>query len=223
MQRGLAPAVLLDTYGEERLRVIAQMLELTTELYKRTFKGGENRTEDEGAWKRGGDLRMLGVNYVGSSIVLEDAAVAGTNAYAAAAGSPVQAAYRAPDAPGLVRAGSDDAPTTLFDVFHISVHTVLLFGGGGGDVAAVAAVLARFPKDAVRAVLIVPQGQPTTAAADESALVLVLEDRAGHAYAGYGLVPGGALTAVVVRPDAFVGAVVDGADGLELYFQKIFV
>ena len=37
VHKGLAPDSLLDTYAEERLRVIAQMLQLTTALYAKTF------------------------------------------------------------------------------------------------------------------------------------------------------------------------------------------
>ncbi|KAJ6553491.1 hypothetical protein DFH09DRAFT_1248600 [Mycena vulgaris] len=195
VQKGLAPATLLDTYTEERIRFIAQMLKLTTELYAKSVDQlQESKPADDSAWKRDGDLRMLGVNYCGSSIVLEDTAVAGNanDAYSKAAGRSVQAAYRAPDAPGLVRAGSGDAPTTLFTVFRVSVHTALLFGG---DASARA---------------------PGQTGSDDSALFY----RAGHAYAGYGLMAG-ELAVVVVRPDGVVGAVVSGPDGLEGYFQKI--
>ncbi|KAJ7701801.1 FAD binding domain-containing protein [Mycena rosella] len=220
VHKSLAPAALLDTYSEERIRVVAQMLKVTTELYHRTFSGAG--PADPNAWKRGGELNMLGVNYCGSSIVLEAAAGAGasSDAYARAAGSGVQAAYRAPDAPGLVRAGSADAPTTLFAVFRVSVHTVLLFGGDAGARAPVASVLRRLPEAAVRTVLVIPQGQ--TAADDGALFSAVLEDRAGHAYAGYDLTAG-ELAVVVVRPDGVVGAVVSNAEGIERYFQKVLV
>ncbi|KAJ7701909.1 hypothetical protein B0H17DRAFT_1176379 [Mycena rosella] len=210
VQKGLAPAALLDTYSEERIRVIAQML--------------KPWPADPSAWKRDGDLKMLGVNYCGSSIVLEDAARAGagasSNAYSRAAGSAVQAAYRAPDASGLVRAGPTDEPTTLFAVFRVSVHTVLLFGGDAGARAPVASVLGRLPEAAVCTVLVLPQGQ--TAADDGALFSAVLEDRAGHAYAGYGLTAG-ELAVVVVRLDGVVGAVVSNAEGIERYFQKVLV
>ncbi|KAF8178141.1 hypothetical protein K438DRAFT_2022056 [Mycena galopus ATCC 62051] len=103
------------------------------------------------------------------------------SAYSKASSGRVQAAYRAPDAPGLVRAGSGDAPTTLFTAFSVAMHTVLLFGG---DEGARAEVLDRLPKEAVRAVRLLPQGQT---AGDAATSALVLEDRDGHAYAGYGL------------------------------------
>ncbi|KAJ7248154.1 monooxygenase [Mycena haematopus] len=214
VQRGLASPDLLDTYSEERLRVIAQMLKLTTDLYQKTFRPVGESDKDAG-WKRGGDLTMLGVNYCGSSIVQEDAVQGeGVTAYSKSSTGRVQAAYRAPDASGLVRAGSGDAPTRLFSVFSVDVHTILLFGG---DEATRAEVLSRLPKQAVRAVQLVPRGQT---AADSATSALVLEDREGHAYAGYG-VPVDELTVVIVRPDGVVGAVAHGAEGVDRYFQKI--
>ncbi|KAJ6562520.1 hypothetical protein B0H19DRAFT_1100221 [Mycena capillaripes] len=52
-----ASSTLLDTYTEERLRVIAQILELTTDLYNKTFN--DNRVggkANEDGWMRGSDL-----------------------------------------------------------------------------------------------------------------------------------------------------------------------
>ncbi|KAJ6511513.1 FAD binding domain-containing protein [Mycena vitilis] len=215
VHKGLAAPALLDTYGEERLRVIAQMLKLTTELYNKTFSGSK---DDEG-WRRGGDLRMLGVNYCRSSIVLEDGpAVPGASAYANAEGGPTRAAYRAPDASGLVCKG-EDVPTRLFAIFSASAHTVLLFGGDAAAHAGVAEVLARFPEGTVRPVQIVPQGQSAGAPAGSA---LIVEDREGHSYAGYG-VPVDKLTVVVVRPDGVVGATVTGAEGVERYFRNVLL
>ncbi|KAF7334247.1 FAD-binding-3 domain-containing protein [Mycena sanguinolenta] len=219
VQKGLAPETLLDTYSEERLRVIAQMLQLTTDLHEKTFRG-DGKNHD--VWFRGGDVQMLGVNYCGSSIVQEDGAVrgAGATAYSKSSAGRVQAAYRAPDAPGLVRvrvrAGSEDTPTRLFDVFSVDVHTVLLFGG---NETTRAEVLGRLPKEGVRVVVLLPQGQTAT---DGTSSALVLEDRAGHAYAGYGM-RADELTVVIVRPDGVVGAVSPTAEGVERYFQKILI
>ncbi|KAJ6477140.1 monooxygenase [Mycena vitilis] len=219
VHKGLAEPTLLDTYSEERLRVLAQMLKLTTELYDKTFDAAAGKNAGDRAWVRGPDLGMLGVNYCGSSIVLEDeAGVQGTSAYAKAEGGPTRAAYRAPDAPGLVRAG-DDTPTRLFAIFSASVHTVLLFGGDTPAHASVAKVLERLPEGTVRTVKIIPQGQTADPSANSD---LVVEDREGHAYTGYG-VPVDPLTVVVVRPDGVVGATVTGAAGIERYFRNIFL
>ncbi|KAF7356768.1 FAD-binding-3 domain-containing protein [Mycena venus] len=208
--KGLAPEALLDTYSEERIRVIAHMLQVTTKMHDKTWVHVPGApADDESRWKRSPDLSMLGVNYCGSSIVLEGKdkgkAAAESNAYATAEGGRVQAAYRAPDAPGLVSV--DDAQmTNLFSVFRATVHTVLVFGGDAAGRALVADVLGRLPKDTVQR---------------WSSFATVLEDRAGHAYGGYG-VEAGELTVVVVRPDGVIGAVVFEAEGVEAYFQRIF-
>ncbi|KAJ7662139.1 FAD binding domain-containing protein [Mycena polygramma] len=219
VHKGLAAPALLDTYSEERLRVIAQMLKLTTELYNKTFNTAGKADAGDSGSARGPDLSMLGVNYCGSSIVLEDeAGMPGTSAYAKAESGPTRAAYRAPDASGLVRAG-DDVPTHLFAIFSASAHTVLLFGGDAAAHAGVAEVLDPLPEETVRTVQIVPQGQTAGASAGSA---LVMEDREGHAYAGYG-VPVDKLTVVMVRPDGVVGATVTGAEGVERYFRNILL
>ncbi|KAJ6511431.1 FAD binding domain-containing protein [Mycena vitilis] len=223
VHKGLASPALLDTYSEERLRVIAHMLKLTTELYNKSFSSRSTReTTNKSQWNRGGDLRMMDVNYCGSSIVLEDdAAAVGTTAYSRANDSCVQAAYRAPDAPGLVRPGLEDAPTTLFTIFSVSVHTVLILGADAAVSARVADVLGRLPDEAVRAVYVLPEGQTAAHSSVHSATsALILEDRVGHAYAGYGL-QSDVTTAVIVRPDGVVGAVVSDAGDVERYFRKI--
>ncbi|KAF8185933.1 FAD binding domain-containing protein [Mycena galopus ATCC 62051] len=200
VEKGLASPALLDTYSEERVPVIAQMLKITTELYHKTFDHvGDGKNGPE-AWARGGDLDMLGVNYAGSSIVQEGKApVAGANAYSKGEGGLSKQRIAPPTRPASA-----------------TVHTVLLFGG---DETARAEVLHRLPKDAIRAVRLLPEFQTTDDAATSA---LVLEDRLGHAYAGYG-VHVDKLTVVVVRPDGVVGAVMSSAECMERYFQKILI
>ncbi|KAJ7282897.1 hypothetical protein C8J57DRAFT_1296894, partial [Mycena rebaudengoi] len=144
----------------ERIRVIAQMLQLTTALYEKTF--GSILDDKAGTgWERNGDLHMLGVNYRGSSIVVEDGhPVLGVGAYAKSEGVGVQAAYRAPDASGLVTSGSD-VPMSLFAIFSAAVHTVLVFGGDAVAHGAIANTLKRFPTETVQSVLLIPQRQTT--------------------------------------------------------------
>ncbi|KAJ7106977.1 FAD binding domain-containing protein, partial [Mycena epipterygia] len=57
-----APSTLLDSYSAERLPVIAEMLQLTTALHEKTTAQLDTSKDDDGAWKRGGALSMLGVN-----------------------------------------------------------------------------------------------------------------------------------------------------------------
>ncbi|KAJ7754153.1 FAD binding domain-containing protein [Mycena maculata] len=219
VEKSLSPTTLLDTYDEERLRVIAQMLQLTTKLHDKTWANGTFAR-----FQRPSELSMLGVNYAGSSIVLEAAGAGGaeSDAYTTAEGGRVQAAYRAPDAPGLVRVGPADAPTRLFDIFCASAHSVLVFGGDAAEYASVADVLARLPKGSTQLVVLLPHGAMSGGNSEVSTGAMVLEDRAGHAYRGYGL-DADELTIVVVRPDGVVGAVISAADSVETYFRKIFV
>ncbi|KAJ7695074.1 FAD binding domain-containing protein [Mycena rosella] len=220
VHKGLAPTALLDTYDEERLRVIAHMLGLTTALLD---KGeGQLGKKDFQMQQHGDAMRMLGVNYRGSSIICEaaDAAGAESDPYAEAAGSRVQAAYRAPDAPELMPAGIQGAATRLFEVFSTSAHTVLVFGGDADARAPVVDALARFPPGIVRAVLLLGQGHAVPS--DAPRFGVIFEDRAGHAYRGYG-VDADALTVVVVRPDGVVGGVASNAEGVEQYFHRILI
>ncbi|KAJ7083460.1 FAD binding domain-containing protein [Mycena epipterygia] len=220
VHKGLAPTSLLDTYGEERLRVIARMLGITTTRNDQVLS--ELGKKDSKMTQHGDAMRMLGVNYRGSSIICEEGGVADaeSDAYAEGARGRVQAAYRAPDAPELVAAGRQDAATRLFEMFSASAHTVLVFGGDAEERAPVVDALARIPPGIVRAVLLISQGNAPPS--DASRFAAVLEDRAGHAYRGYG-VNSDELTVVVVRPDGVVGVVASSAEGVERYFQKILI
>ncbi|KAJ7847756.1 FAD binding domain-containing protein [Mycena olivaceomarginata] len=218
---GRAPATLLDSYSTERLPIIAEMLKLTTSLYEQT--AATAGTGDVGGWttafKRGGALSMLGVNTRGSTIVLVDDehAAAEGGAYAAAAPGRVQAGYRAPDAPGLV--GADETTTRLFDVFGPAAHTVLVFGGDASAHGAVKHALACWPQGTEHTMLISRAGEK----GESTVLGKVLEDREGHAHAGYASdMTAGSMTIVIVRPDGVVGAVVSQAEGIERYGKLIF-
>jgi hypothetical protein len=46
-------------------------------------------------------------------------------------------------------------------------------------------------------------------------------DRDNHARRAY-LVEGNSVTVVIVRPDGFIGAIVNTIEGIERYFKKIF-
>ncbi|KAK7050564.1 FAD-binding-3 domain-containing protein [Favolaschia claudopus] len=218
VHQGRASPTLLATYEEERLRVIAHMLEFTTQLHDSSLHrlyDGKQITHE--SWKRNGDIQMLGVNYSGSSIILQDAeAVADIlTPYSRPVGTGsvgVQAAYRAPDASGLVSV--EEQQITLFSVFGVVAHTVLIFGSEASCKADATELVARLPTGVARAVRILPQGE---SAAGSSSCDLILEDGAGHAYRGYGVSTDN-LTAVVVRPDGVVGAVVSDVDGVERYF-----
>ncbi|KAF7309289.1 FAD-binding-3 domain-containing protein [Mycena indigotica] len=211
-----APDALLDTYAEERLRVIAQMLQLTTALYNSTFDAlrlkqqlDADGTEDApmGTDRNGAGLSMLGVNYSGSSIIAEDND----------AGPPpgVRAGLRRDRRPGRKE-------TSLFEVFDVALHTVLLFGGAASKFSR---LLQGLPVGTTQMVQILPASVDTSSLKADG-VDIVLHDARGHAYAGYG-VEAGETVVVVVRPDGVVGMVQRGsaeeavADVPE-YFAKIF-
>ncbi|KAJ6603608.1 hypothetical protein DFH09DRAFT_1459228 [Mycena vulgaris] len=157
VHKGLVPTFLLDTESEERHRVIAHMLGITTAIIDKAT--GEIGAKDF-KMQHGDGMRMLGVNYRGSSIVCEEegAAGVGSDAYTGGAPGRVQAAYHAPDAPELVAAGTQNAATRLFEVFSASAHTVLVLGGDAEAWAPVVDALARIPPGVMRAVLLLGQG-----------------------------------------------------------------
>jgi 2-polyprenyl-6-methoxyphenol hydroxylase-like FAD-dependent oxidoreductase len=208
--KGLSPASLLDSYTTERLPVIAEMLNVTTELLQRI------RTAPlDHAMERERKLDMLGVNYRFSPIVRDEFSEAGpVSSYRVLEEGVLAAGDRAPDAPEL-RVGADGGATSLFAVFSPKQHTVLVFGPDVASATDILGTLSTYPRAPVRLVVVLPQGS----AASE---VDVLVDEAGHAYRGY-LAERGDRRVVVVRPDGVVGAMVRGAEGVTAYFEKIFV
>ncbi|OCH84203.1 monooxygenase [Obba rivulosa] len=221
VEKGLATPALLETYTEERLPVIAEMLKKSTDLLNKTVA----RASSTAASARGGALRQLGVNYRWSPIVVDEGAEAeGVSgqpvaAYGDASGV-LHAGDRAPDATGLHKIKGPemvDTDTSLFRIFGSSHHTALVFATSAEEANAALGSLAEYPTEVIRAVLVLPAGAPLPAVDAE----VVLEDRDGHAYAGYGAKQG-RLTIAIVRPDGYVGALVHGAQGVENYFDRIF-
>ncbi|KAI6008112.1 FAD binding domain-containing protein [Pisolithus orientalis] len=123
--KGLSPTSLLDTYSAERLPVIAEVLSVTAEMHKRTYRESQSEhaprstTDDKDndssklaesklqrSLHRGKNLYMLGVNYRTSPIVIDEFTPAPTSAGAHRAYGDIQegvlqAGDRAPDAPDL--------------------------------------------------------------------------------------------------------------------------
>ena len=221
VHKGYASTALLDTYQEERLPIIAEMLNKTTELFNRVVesKGDVIRVG------RDPDLSQLGVNYRGSSIIGEDdmrapsLKVSGYNKDSETAACPGD---RAPEVPSLINTTGEHKHETLFGIFSPSHHSVLVFTKKYEEHSALAlsSVINRLPGKTVRSVLILPSDSSMN---DSLGTVYdkVLVDSGDHAYAGYGL-PSDQSYFVIVRPDGVVGARVHNASGVERYFEKIF-
>ena len=220
VHKGYAPAALLDTYQEERLPIIAEILGKTTELFNKIMETRGDISETH----RNTDLSQLGVSYRGSSIIGEDnirvttLKVSGYNKDGATAACPGD---RAPEVPSLINATGEHKHETLFGILSPSHHSVLVFDKKYKESSALelSSVINRLPRNTVRSVLIVPSESNVNELGTVYDEVFI--DSGGHAYAGYGL-PSDQSYFVVVRPDGVVGARVDGIAGVERYFQKIF-
>ncbi|KAJ7648599.1 FAD binding domain-containing protein [Mycena polygramma] len=220
--KGRAPITLLDSYNDERLPVVKEMLGTTTKLLDKTV--GENSVAgDTEKWDRSGPLLMLGVNYRWSAIVVDEqdeneAPKVPNDAYGARTRG-LKAGDRAPDAPELhdtLSTQSGGVLVRLFDVFDFSRHTVLVFSAAPERYDALLTALARYPEGSVHCVAIVGRSLE----ADIRGPDVVLEDTQGHAYGSYHFE--GGCDIAVVRPDGILGAVVRSVEGVEGYFSRIF-
>jgi len=221
--KGISPQSILDTYTEERVPVVAEMLNLTTKILKVSM----NTPSSEVGWKRPGSIKQLGVNYRGSSIVVDQCGTGPDarhiySAYDVGVGGPLLAGDRAPDAPSLFEVKFDDEKssesTRLFKLFSPTRHTVLIFSDAD-DILATLSVIAKYPKEYVRPVLLLRAGTTNTI---QHVACDVFEDRDGYAYDTYkGLE--GANEIVIIRPDGVIGGVVRDVDWVERYFKTVFV
>ncbi|KAH9943980.1 monooxygenase [Amylocystis lapponica] len=202
VENGFATPSLLSTYSEERLPVIAAMLQRTTVLLNKTVSGGAD------AWKRGAILKQLGVNCRWSSIVVDERS---------ARGDPDELLANAYGGGGDILRGT----TSFFRLFGPTYHTVVFFAADVHSIAELLGALAECPLKTVRAVLVLPQGYPGISAEAVRGIDTVVTDRDGHAYAGYAVERENPVT-MVVRPDGIVGGIVLGAAGLRRYFGGVF-
>jgi 2-polyprenyl-6-methoxyphenol hydroxylase-like FAD-dependent oxidoreductase len=152
-----APAVLLDSYEEERLPVAAHLLEFVVQMHKDWLGKAKDKEEP-----RKGEHMQLSLNYRSGPLSLDERGAVGEGV--------TRAGDRAPDAQLTDGAG---AVVRLFDVFRGPHFTLLTLG------AAAPPVLNGKFRDAVRCCRIVAPGSP---AIDGSALI----DVAGQAHRIYG-------------------------------------
>lgn len=221
--KGLAPASLLDTYTEERLPVIKDMLGRSDGILRKTF----SRDAPDVGVVRPPAFHMLGVNYCFSPIVLdefhriEDAKDLAASAYEV--DDILRAGARAPDSPNLATIhGKTHGETTLFNIFRTCIHTVLIFPASDkyAEDPSITMTLNKYQPGLVSSVVILPQDSSVTIF-DGSSSDLVLKDEGGYAYNVYG-VEAGQSRIVIVRPDGWIGAIVRGVEGVEKYFSMIF-
>ncbi|KAI0943907.1 hypothetical protein AcV7_001865 [Taiwanofungus camphoratus] len=238
VEKGLARPSLLSSYTEERLPVAVDMLKASTKLLN--LLSTADRNHSDAAWRRGGTLKQLGVNCRWSSIVVDERTpynaddkqaldaygVEGGDVYGMGKGGDLRAGDRAPDAPGLVNikveSGNEDTgnTTSLFRIFRPSHHTVLFFNVTGvQQLAPLLEGLSVFPSQGMRTVIVYPKDVSHPAVIENVDLVLI--DRDGHAYEGYGI-SGKDSVVVIIRPDAVVGGIVFRLDGLKKYFEGVF-
>ena len=108
-----APETLLDTYEEERLPVAANVLGISSKLYKQIAK-------DEEALRRDAVTLQLGITYKEMSLSARGGGVT----------LSLSAGDRAPDAPGLDAGGK---AVRLFDLFRGPQFTLLRLFGNDND------------------------------------------------------------------------------------------
>ncbi|KAJ3846283.1 FAD binding domain-containing protein [Lentinula lateritia] len=223
--KGLSPSSLLNTYTEERLPVIAAMLGKTMDLLNR---GRDKPAADESKWKRGTEFKQLGVNYRGSSTLVDETTdltkdLIRSDSYSLASGGVIHAGDRAPQAPDLedLRA---NRTTSLFDIFGPDHHTVLIFSSVKSKGEEITSRLSGYSKGLFKTVLILPalsESESIASVKQSSGFDLLLRDGGGHAYKAYPTLPGPCT--VIVRPDGVIGAIVRGIDGLLQYVNGVFV
>ena len=220
--KGYASATLLDSYQEERLPIIAEMLGKTTELFTKSMERNRDTTVSLSNF----DMTQLGVNCRGSSIIGEDdlrnttVKVSGYNRDSETAACPGD---RAPEVPSLINASGEHKRETLLGIFKASHHSVLVFTKKYEEDSALAlsSVIKRLPENTVRSVLILQSESNVNDSELGAVYDEVYIESEGHGHLDYNL-PSDQSYFVVVRPDGVVGARVHEVAGVERYFKKIF-
>ncbi|KZP23363.1 hypothetical protein FIBSPDRAFT_952158 [Athelia psychrophila] len=136
---------------------------------------------------------------------------------------------RAPDAPNLLDARSRNGhgltTTRLFDVFKPYMHTVLIFSSAAAtsQCTAVLRALEQYPEGCIQSAIVRTWAVYSDGDTGLELATMVLNDKLGHAYEGYAVVPRAEMVTVyIVRPDGVVGGLVRGVEGVEKYFSGIF-
>ncbi|KAF7982425.1 hypothetical protein HWV62_28549 [Athelia sp. TMB] len=223
-----ASSSLLETYTAERLPVIVEMLNISKSLQKLV-----SDPTAKNVWERDGKLMQLGVNYRGSTIVVDETegGAGGAEGNSYNVDGALRGGDRAPDAPGLSDLRSLDgakgvANTRLFDIFKPYKHTVLVFSSAAPteQCTAILRALERYPKDLIQSVVVHSWQVYKGDDAGLETATMVLRDKLGHAYDGYAVIPRAeAPTVYIIRPDGVIGGLVHGVEGVDKYFGGIFL
>ncbi|KAI3607008.1 putative monooxygenase [Moniliophthora roreri] len=216
VQKGLAPSSLLDTYTSERVPVVAGMLGKTTAYMHQTLSNVANKGE---GWRRDWTVRQFGINYRGTSIVLDERqkdATGTVDNFRSGDDNATHAGDRAPEAPGLTLASSGQS-VSLYDLLDVTSHTFIIFGGH------LAGILdgMSYPHGTVKNVLVYPAGTRIAEATTTGTACTVI-DAEGYAYKHYKVVESEGLV-VIIRPDGYIGAVLKAESGVADYFKRVFL
>jgi len=215
--KSLASPRLLDSYSAERLPVIANMLEKTTELLQKAIDldPHDDIPEEESPYYRGLKFYQLDINCRGSPIVADR-----LDKESYKLGKRLRAGERAPDAPGIVplNAGLRPGTTHLFDTFSSNRHTALIFVTGDENVEPYLELLKHYPPDTVLPLIVLQQDDERNAGV--FGRTNVVRDSAGHCWKSYSTEHGTKIA--IVRPDGSVGAVGSGPGVVEEYRTLIF-
>ncbi|KAF7792720.1 hypothetical protein EIP86_003818 [Pleurotus ostreatoroseus] len=232
--KSVCPPSILEAYTAERLPVIKEMLERTTNLLDKVLKFRANGENTEGFVARPLILYQLGVHCRFSPLVVDEqpefVEAKKADAYLDADPTVLFAGDRAPEAPALrVVARTDGAvaeaeETTLFKVYTPTRHTLLVFAKTVDDVhlRPIIHAMRAAHRSIVQIVVILPKGTSPTMPQAVEGVDLVVIDTLGHAADAYPPAAKG-FPAFIVRPDGVVGAVVGGKEGINKYIKTIFV
>lgn len=199
------------------------MLEKTTELFNKEFRGSQQT-----GFRRGQEFGQLGVNYRGSPIILDERYPENqmVDPYRAGEDGTVRGGDRAPDAPALVKLGKLDAAqqtsTSLFEILKPMQHTALIFPGSTSDafVTEMLKTLCEYPSGTVRSVVLFSKSSSAKLSFDLADMTVIDSQRL--AYTHYAIDKDAMV--IIVRPDGYIGAVVSsGRDGIQRYFAGIFL
>lgn len=222
----MAGPKLLESYNDERLPVIAEMLRQTAGLYVGAFGKESERVEPFSDWARNRALFMLGINYRWSNIILDEREQSTLDPDTLKAHSyggyenVIHAGDRAPEAPGLLRVDSGKI-VSLFDLLNPTQHTVLIFApshssSANGTEEFVRASTSLNGNIAFTAIITNSDSTLKTSGAD-----LILRDTEGYAHKHYDI-SGEKSVAVIIRPDSYIGGICVSVNGFDNYFNKIF-